>query len=67
VQFTTTPGTAAPGVNYSTVSASISFPPGEVLESAFVPIIDDRVITSNKTVNLALSNPSAEFRDAQQR
>jgi uncharacterized delta-60 repeat protein len=58
VQFTTTPGTAVPGVNYSPVSTSISFPPGEVLETAFVPILDDLVITSNKTVNLALSNPS---------
>jgi uncharacterized delta-60 repeat protein len=58
VQFVTTPGTAVPGVNYTTVSTSISFPPGEVLETAFVPIIDDLVITSNKTVDLALLNPS---------
>ena len=59
VQFATTPGTAVPGVNYNTVSATISFPPGEVLETAFVPVIDDQVITSNKTVNMALSSPSA--------
>lgn len=59
VQFTTTPGTATPGVNYSTVSTSVVFPPGEVLEQVFVPIIDDAVITTNKTVNLALANPSS--------
>jgi uncharacterized delta-60 repeat protein len=59
VQFNTTPGTAVPGVNYTSVSTSVSFPPGEVEEQVFVPVIDDFVITSNKTVNLALSNPSA--------
>lgn len=59
VQFATTPGTAVPGVNYSTVNTSVSFPVGEVLETVFVPVIDDNVITSNKTVNLALSNPGA--------
>jgi uncharacterized delta-60 repeat protein len=58
VQFITTPGTAVPGVNYTPVSTSISFPPGEVLETAFVPILDDQVITSNKTVDMALSSPS---------
>lgn len=59
VQFNTTPGTAVPNVNYTTVNTSVSFPVGEVLETVFVPIIDDNVITSNKTVNMALSNPSA--------
>jgi uncharacterized delta-60 repeat protein len=59
VQFTTTPGTAVPGVNYSTVLADVTFGPGEVLKQIFVPILDDFVITTNKTVNLALSNPSA--------
>ena len=59
VQFATTPGTAQPGVNYSTVVTNVTFPPGEVLEQVFVPLIDDQVITTNKTVNVALSNPSA--------
>jgi hypothetical protein len=30
-----------------------------VLQQVFVPVIDDRVITTNKTVNLALANPSS--------
>ena len=59
VQFSTTPGTAAPGVNYTPVTTSVVFPPGEVLEQVFVPIIDDMAITTNLTVNLALANPSA--------
>jgi uncharacterized delta-60 repeat protein len=59
VQFATIPDTAVPGVNYSTVNTTVSFPPGESVRSVFVPIIDDMVIASNKTVNLVLSNPSA--------
>ena len=59
VFFTTTPGSAVPDVNYTTVSANVFFPPGEVLEQVFVPLIDDHVITTNKTVNVALSAPSA--------
>jgi uncharacterized delta-60 repeat protein len=58
VDFNTTPGTAVPGVNYNDVSTSVIFPPGEVLEQVFVPVLDDHVISTNKTVNLALSNPS---------
>ena len=60
VQFATSPGSAVPTVNYSTVVSNVSFPPAEVLETVFVPVIDDMVITTNKTVNLALSNPSAQ-------
>ena len=59
VQFVTTPGTAVPGVNYTTVTTSVVFPPGETLQQVFVPVQDDLVITTNKTVDLALANPSA--------
>lgn len=59
VMFSTSPGSAKPGQNYTTVVTNVSFPPGEVLETAIVPIRDDGVITSNLTVNLILSNPSA--------
>jgi len=59
VQFTTSPGSAVPGVNYSSVVTNVIFPPGEVLQQVFVPIIDDLVITTNKTVNLALASPSS--------
>ncbi|HLX70901.1 MAG TPA: Calx-beta domain-containing protein [Verrucomicrobiae bacterium] len=59
VVFSTTPGSAAPTVNYTTVVTNVSFPPGEVLENVAVPVRDDNVVTSNLTVNLTLSNPSA--------
>lgn len=59
VQFATQPGTAVPGVNYTTVNTTATFAPGEVVQTVLVPIIDDFQITSNKTINLVLSNPSA--------
>ena len=59
VQFATVNGgSAVPGVNYSNVVANLVFPPGEVFESVAVPVMDDGVVTSNLTVNLALSNPT---------
>ena len=58
VDFATSDGTAVDGVNYSGVSTTVGFPPGEVLETVTVPILDDQVITPDLTVNLALSNPT---------
>ena len=58
VTFSTTGGTAVPGVNYDTVNQTVSFPPGEVLETIPVPVIDDSNITANLTVNLTLSSPT---------
>ncbi len=59
VTFNTSDGTAIAGTNYSTVSQTVEFPAGEVLETVLVPVIDDHVITPNLTVNLALSNPTS--------
>ena len=58
VNFDTSDGSAVAGKNYSTVSTTVGFPPGEVLETVTVPILDDQVITPDLTVNLALSNPT---------
>ena len=60
VQFSTSPGTATPNVNYTTVVTNVFFPPGEVLETvAVLSSWMSHVITTNLTVNMALSNPSA--------
>ena len=59
VTFTTSDGTATNGVNYSAVLTDIVFPPGEVLKTVVVPVIDDLLITDDLTVNLELSNPTA--------
>src|ERR1039457_4831945 len=37
----------------------MDFPMGEVIRTFIVPVIDDHVVTSNLTVNLALSNVTA--------
>ncbi len=57
VQFATVSGgSAVPGVNFSNVTATLSFPPGEVFESVAVPVLDDGVVTSNLQVNLNITN-----------
>jgi len=57
VQFATVNGgTAVDGTNYTAVTNILSFPPGEVLETAVVAVRDDGVVTNNLTVNLAITN-----------
>lgn len=58
VTFSTTNGTAVAGTNYQAVNVSVAFPPGEVLETVAVPVIDNLAITPNLTVNLGLSDPT---------
>jgi uncharacterized delta-60 repeat protein len=59
INFVTVPGgTAVANVNYSNVTTTVTFPPGEVSESVTVPVIDDFAITPDLTVNLALTNGS---------
>jgi len=58
VDFSTSDGTAVAGVNYSNVSRTLTFPPGETMETVVIPVIDDQQITPDLTVNLALANPT---------
>ena len=58
VQFSTLPGTAVPGVNYTPVTNNVVFAPGEVIHTVFVPVLDDLVVAPDKTVNLVLANPT---------
>ena len=55
---TTSGGSAVAGVNYTAVATNVNFPPGEVLETVAVPVMDDGVVTPDLTVNLAISNPT---------
>jgi uncharacterized delta-60 repeat protein len=55
---TTNLNSAVAGVNYTPQNLNVDFPPGEVLRTVAVPVIDDIVITSNLTVGLLLSNPT---------
>jgi uncharacterized delta-60 repeat protein len=56
VTFATYDGSAIAGSNYTTVLENVGFPPGEVLETVEVPVINALVLTSNLTVNLVISN-----------
>ena len=58
VTFNTSDITAVANVNYTPVSTTLVFPPGEVLKIVAVPILDDNVITPDLTVHLDLSNPT---------
>jgi uncharacterized delta-60 repeat protein len=58
VHFATGDNTAVSNINYAPVSIDVDFPPGEVLKTVGVPIIDDQLITDNLIVDLALSNPT---------
>ena len=45
VDFSTSDLTAVAGVNYSNVSLTLHFAPGETLQTVLVPVIDDQQIT----------------------
>jgi uncharacterized delta-60 repeat protein len=55
VIFATIPGTATPGVDYTTVSNVITFQPGEASRTFSIPINNDSLVEGNETVQLSLS------------
>ncbi|HYG25023.1 MAG TPA: Calx-beta domain-containing protein [Verrucomicrobiae bacterium] len=58
---TTTGGTAVAGVDYIPTNTIVTFLPGETVKSVRVPVIDNGLPQGNKTVAIALSNPSGSF------
>jgi uncharacterized delta-60 repeat protein len=58
VNFATSDGSAKAGSNYTATATTLLFPPGEVLQTVFVPVRDDGVVTTNLIANLALTNVS---------
>lgn len=58
VAFNTTNGTALAGTNYVATTNYVAFPPGEVLQTVFVPVINTTAIGPNLTVDLMLSDPT---------
>jgi hypothetical protein len=59
VDYATMDGTAAAGSDYAAVSGTLTFPPGAVARSFYVPIVNDTDSEGGETVTLMLSNPSA--------
>ncbi len=54
--YTTADGSAIDGVDYTAVSGSLSFAPGEIERSIVVPILDNSEYEATKTFGLVLSN-----------
>src|SRR5262249_27794454 len=53
--MTTTNGTAVPGVNYTPVSNTVVFVPGQTSATMQVPVIHDPSVSGDKTVGLLLT------------
>jgi hypothetical protein len=52
-------GTATAGADYTVTSVSLNWPDGDTSSKTLaVPIIDDTLVESSETVNLALSAPT---------
>jgi hypothetical protein len=60
VDYATANGTAVDGTNYTGVSGTLSFAPGQTAQTISVPIQDDGVTTGNVTVNITLDNPQGD-------
>ena len=55
VRFTTTDGTAAAGVDYTSQSGTITFAAGETTKTILIPILGDSIQEANETFKLLLS------------
>jgi uncharacterized delta-60 repeat protein/uncharacterized repeat protein (TIGR01451 family) len=59
VEFMTTAnGTAQPFGRYIPVETNIVFNPGDTVQNAFIPIINDNLVLGNQTVTMALTDPT---------
>lgn len=63
ITLATAGGSAVLGSNYVAVVTNLVFPPGEVLQSALIPVRRDYAITPDLTVNLVLSNVAPAVAD----
>lgn len=57
VNYTTQPGTATAGSDYTTISSTVAFAPGQTTRTIFVQILDDSGVESNETFFVNLSGP----------
>ncbi len=59
VNYATGGGTAVAGMNYTSVSGTLTFDPGVDNQTFVVPILNNPVVGPSTTVNLTLSDPTA--------
>lgn len=57
VDFSITDGSAQQRTDYTVISETVTFAPGETLKTVKVPISDDLYVEGTETANLILSNP----------
>ncbi len=57
VNYVTSNGTASAGTNYGAVAGTLTFAPGQTVQSLGVGIINDGQNSLDRTFNVALSNP----------
>ncbi|WP_013325320.1 choice-of-anchor L domain-containing protein [Gloeothece verrucosa] len=58
VDYALTPGTATPDSDYSNITGTLTFAPGETTKTIAVPILSDNLIESSETFSVNLSNPT---------
>ena len=58
VQFTTADGSATAPADYTALSQTLSFGPGETRKILAIPIVDDGLREGDETVRLLLTNPT---------
>ncbi|MFI3180153.1 MAG: Calx-beta domain-containing protein [Methylococcales bacterium] len=57
VDYTLKSGSATAGIDFSSISGTLQFNPGEISKTITVPVLGDMAIESDETFNLVLSNP----------
>jgi uncharacterized delta-60 repeat protein len=57
-QYASSDGTATAGSDYTAVSGTLTFAPGQTHQTIVVPVAGDRLNEDNETFNLTLSSPS---------
>lgn len=58
VNYTTANGTATAGGDYTAVTGTVTFAPGQTLQSVVVPILNDAAGENTEAFTLTLSNPT---------
>lgn len=58
VDYTTIPGTATAGADYTPASGTLTFDQGENSKSFGVPLLNDTLLEGPETINLMLSSPT---------
>ena len=58
VNYTLTPGTANPGSDYTNITGTLIFAPGEINKTIAVPILNDTLTEGSETFSVNLSNPT---------